>query len=75
MNCPFCNSDKVRNSRFRAADISELVFGRLPVRCRTCQERSYVSILQARHIRVASQLRRQEHRIPGNAGGSAQGPP
>lgn len=63
MDCPFCNSARLRNSRTRAADILHLLILHLPVRCHNCQERLYVSIWQAREIRRATKLRREEERM------------
>ena len=63
MNCPYCDSPKLRNSRLRAADFSQLLLMRLPVRCRNCQERSYVPMSLARQIRQASKIRREEDRL------------
>jgi hypothetical protein len=63
MNCPFCDSAMLRNSRFRAEDMAQLLFFRLPVRCRHCQERSYVSIARARQIKQESKLRHAQDRL------------
>jgi hypothetical protein len=60
MNCPFCKSDLLRNSQYRAEDFFQLLLLRLPVRCRGCQERSYVSIPASRRIRRESQVRHEE---------------
>jgi len=60
MNCPYCGSDRVRNSRFRAIDIPNSLLLRFPVRCRECEERIHVSIKRAREIRQASEARRAE---------------
>jgi C4-type Zn-finger protein len=63
MDCPFCNSARLRNSRTRVADIPHLLVLQSPVRCHNCQERLYVPIWQAREIRRASKLRREEERL------------
>jgi hypothetical protein len=60
MNCPFCKSDRLRNSRFQPVDIFQLLLLRLPVRCRDCIERSYVSIPEWRRIRRESLIRREK---------------
>jgi len=70
MNCPFCGSDRVRNSRFRAFDIPNSLLLRLPVRCRDCEERMYVSFARAREIRQASETRRLERGAHGSGRGS-----
>jgi hypothetical protein len=63
MNCPYCDSPKLRNSQLRASDFSQMLLMRLPVRCRNCQERCYVRMSEARQIRRASMIRREENRI------------
>lgn len=60
MNCPYCDSARLRNSQFRAADFVHVLLLRLPVRCRECQERSYVSIARSRQIQRESKLRREQ---------------
>jgi len=74
MDCPFCNSARLRNSRSRVGDILHLLILRSPVRCHSCQERLYVPIWRAREIRRATKLRRAEERMRRNAEGSAQRP-
>jgi hypothetical protein len=68
MNCPFCKSDLLRTSRFQPHDIFHLLLLRLPVRCRDCIERSYVSIPEWRRIRRESLIRREKrsHRTRDN---------
>jgi len=75
MNCPFCGSTKVRNSRFRATDIPNSLLLRFPVRCRDCEERIHVSLARAREIRRASEARRLERNVPGTTRGSSEGRP
>jgi hypothetical protein len=60
MNCPFCKSDLLRTSRFQPHDIFQLLLLGLPVRCRDCIERSYVSIPEWRRIRRESLIRREK---------------
>jgi len=62
MKCRFCDSVKLRISRFHASDIKQLMLFRYPVRCRGCLERYYVRIPQAFEIRRASKLRHREDR-------------
>lgn len=62
MNCPYCESDKLRNSQYRAEDLFQLLLLRLPVRCRNCQERSYVSIAKSRQLQRESTIRREKKR-------------
>ena len=47
MNCPICNSDRVRRSRLRIRDVLLLLALHYPVRCRECSERWYVGIWAA----------------------------
>jgi hypothetical protein len=58
VNCPFCDSTALRRSRFQALDVVHLLLLRVPVRCRRCQERSYVRLGAARQIKLASKVRR-----------------
>ena len=58
MNCPFCDSATLRGSRFQAVDFLRLLLLRMPVRCRNCQERSYVSVAQALKMKRESKVRR-----------------
>jgi hypothetical protein len=58
LNCPFCDSATLRSSRFQAVDFLQLFLLRMPVRCRNCQERSYVSVAQALKIKRESKVRR-----------------
>jgi hypothetical protein len=58
VNYPFCDSSALRNSRFWAADVVQLLLIRMPVRCRNCLERSYVSIPHALQIKRESKVRR-----------------
>jgi hypothetical protein len=59
MNCPYCDSVNLRHSRFRSADIVHYLLLRRPVRCRTCQERSYVGLSQYRRLIRESKLKRE----------------
>ena len=63
MNCPFCNSSKVRRSRVRASDLLHVLFLRVPVRCRNCQERGYVQLSQARGLEASSNSRRERKKM------------
>jgi hypothetical protein len=62
MNCPLCDSSKMRTSRFRFDDVFQLLVFRMPVRCRNCNERCYTSVSQAMHLRRDSKLRRAEEK-------------
>lgn len=73
MNCPNCESDRLRNSRYRAEDFFQLLLLRLPVRCRECQERSYVSIAKSRQIQRESEVRREKNRHRASDRASTEG--
>jgi len=70
MDCPFCSSARLRNSRTRAADILHLLVLRSPVRCHNCQERLFVPFWTAKEIRRATKLRREEERLRRSSEGS-----
>lgn len=42
--CDGCRSRRFRPSRFRLSDITRLLMFKLPVRCLSCQQRSYAWI-------------------------------
>jgi hypothetical protein len=58
MNCHHCNSVKLRNSRFRLEDLTHLLMLQLPVRCRDCKVREYVSFPKALSVARAEKARR-----------------
>jgi hypothetical protein len=60
MNCPYCDSSKVKRSRVRVKDLFQFLFLRLPVRCRNCQERGYVSVSEARKIEHSNSKGRRD---------------
>jgi DNA-directed RNA polymerase subunit RPC12/RpoP len=49
--CRKCGQSTVRISQFRLKDIVRLILLQSPVRCRTCRNRYYVSLSDARSIR------------------------
>jgi hypothetical protein len=58
MNCYHCNSDRLRNSRFRLEDLLHLLKLQTPVRCRDCKMREYVSFLKGLEVARAEKARR-----------------
>jgi hypothetical protein len=44
MNCGACGSTRFRVSRFRVLDVPRLLILKYPVRCLSCQERTYASV-------------------------------
>lgn len=62
MECKLCESAEFRLSRFRVADISELIFFRYPVRCRICYKRGFVNFFTALWIRRQSRLRHENEK-------------
>jgi len=63
MECKLCGSSRIRVSRLRVPDLSELIFLQYPVRCRNCFKREFVSLFTALRIRRASRQRREEERL------------
>lgn len=61
MKCLFCGSERLRTSRFRAADMIRLLGFQYPIRCNDCKMRTYVGILQALQIRRVHKLTRKRH--------------
>jgi len=57
MHCYECGSSQIRTSKFRASDISRLMVLRFPVRCRSCGERDFASLLQVSKIRKEAKAR------------------
>ena len=66
MNCPYCGTSKFRTSRLRLEDVPRLALLQLPVRCRSCRERSYSTVsifletLKAQRLREEEALAREE---------------
>jgi hypothetical protein len=49
--CPFCDSTVVRpSSRYRFADLIQLIVLRRPVRCRGCGSRFYIWLWEKLHV-------------------------
>lgn len=62
MECKLCGSTKFHLSRLRVPDLSQLIFLRYPLRCRTCYKREFVTTFAALKIRRENKLRHQEER-------------
>lgn len=60
--CRVCGSPKFRTSRFRfrSSEIAQLLLMRLPVRCLSCRERAFTSVLQFLRLRRMQEVRRRE---------------
>jgi hypothetical protein len=58
--CHHCGSSDFRTSRFRSADLPQLVLFKLPVRCTVCRERSSVFVLEFFRLRREHEARRLE---------------
>ena len=43
-SCGACGSGRFRVSRFRFSDLPKLFAFQYPIRCMTCQERTYASV-------------------------------
>ncbi len=74
MICPYCQSDSLRKSKFRAGDFFQMLLLRLPVRCRNCQERSYVSISMSRQLQRESIIRHAQDKPREGSQTSPEGP-
>jgi len=62
MECKLCGSTKFRVSRLRVPDLSQVIFFRYPLRCRTCYKRVFVSFFAALKIRREDRLRHRQER-------------
>ncbi len=62
MECKLCGSTSFRVSRLRVPDISQLIFFRYPIRCRTCYKRGFVNFFTALKVRRKNRLRHEEER-------------
>ena len=62
MNCTWCGSASLRNSRLRPADLPRLLLLQYPVRCRSCEERYFASVFFAIKLRAAAKVRREKRR-------------
>jgi hypothetical protein len=60
MNCPYCDSSKVRRSRVRFSDVLQLLLLRIPVRCRNCKERGYISLAESRGVERSPSKNRRD---------------
>jgi hypothetical protein len=58
--CRRCGSTDFRTSRFRLQDLRRLLFLQLPVRCRSCQLRTFTFLPNLFKIRRDAKLRRRE---------------
>jgi hypothetical protein len=62
MECKLCGSTKFRVSRLRVPDLSQLIFLRYPIRCRTCYKRKFINFFAALRVRRENKLRHREER-------------
>jgi hypothetical protein len=62
MNCIWCGSPNLRNSRMRISDLSRLPLLQFPVRCLSCEERYFAGPLCAWRLHAAAKARRIERR-------------
>jgi len=61
--CRYCASLSFRISKFRPSDWPYLLAGKLPVRCRMCNQRAYRNVLIALKLNHESKVREQKWRI------------
>ena len=71
MKCFHCSSNKIRLSRIRTSDISKILKWQVPVRCRSCRERFFVTPSIAWRIGRADKAFRRQRRVHRNDRGSA----
>lgn len=57
-NCDACGSSRFRPSRFRLSDLARLFTFHYPVRCVSCQQRSYAPLLRVLEYRRSKTSRR-----------------
>jgi hypothetical protein len=62
MECKLCGSTKFRISRLHVPDLSQLIFFRYPIRCRTCYKREFINFFSALRVRRENKLRHREER-------------
>jgi hypothetical protein len=55
-----CDSSNYRISKLRPSDIFRLILLQYPVRCRNCDARKYLGILQAYRIHCSRKFRHRE---------------
>jgi hypothetical protein len=66
--CRICGKSTVHISHFRLFDVLRLILLQLPVRCRTCRRRYYVSISQANVIRNEAPTRKHNSHSANSSG-------
>jgi hypothetical protein len=68
MECFHCGSRDLRFSRPQSPEDSRELFRfRVPVRCRSCNDRSYVNLFRAWRRGILAKAPRKQHRHEGNA--------
>jgi hypothetical protein len=60
LTCHRCGFSNFRLSRFRAADLKRLLLLQYPVRCRSCNDRTYGGLALALALYQARLVRRAE---------------
>ena len=60
MNCIWCGSPNLRNSRMRLSDLGRVPLLQFPIRCRSCEERYFAGPLDAWRVHAAAKARRME---------------
>jgi hypothetical protein len=62
MQCQWCGSEEIRDSKLRISDVFNLLLLKYPVRCRSCEGRNFDNIFAVLKLRAASKARRKERR-------------
>jgi len=52
MGCIYCGSTNLRNSQIRVSDWPSLLLLKMPFRCRSCKERTYLGVVEMFRIFV-----------------------
>jgi hypothetical protein len=69
MTCRYCLSSHIRFSRVHFEDISHFLLLQVPIRCRSCQERVYVSAFAAWKLALSRKSERKRP-VPERTGAS-----
>jgi hypothetical protein len=62
MQCQWCGSNEIRESKFRLSDVYQVLLLKYPVRCRSCDGRGFDNLFAVLKLRAESKARRKERR-------------
>lgn len=72
MECFHCGSSDMRLSRPRSEDTRELLRLHVPVRCRSCNDRFYISFFRAWRTGILGKNPHKQRKREGNDGGAGE---